>query len=72
MTIFFLLSFATTKTLVSSNVVMKKEQRNFFPYLLTFPKVESNEHGYKWLQIELCREQDVTYLLTNENNVADQ
>ncbi len=34
--------------------------------------MESNEHGYKWLQIELCREQDVTYLLTNENNVADQ
>ncbi len=32
----------------------------------------SSEHGCKWLQMELCREQDVTYLLTNENNVANQ
>jgi len=34
--------------------------------------VGSSEHGCKWLPMELCKEQDVTYLLTNENNVADQ
>jgi hypothetical protein len=73
MTFFFLSFICNHKNICFKQCCDEKGAKElFFCHLLTFPKVGSSEHGCKWLQMELCREQYVIYLLTNENNVADQ